>query len=798
MQAPPAPASTAPPQTQPIQTASRRFWIQPRLGRWSTWLSLGAMLLGFALRLYRLGDKNIWWDEGLATWAVRQGFLATTRWTAGDVHPPLYFWLLWPWSRLAGDGEFALRFITVVVGTLTIAAVIVLGRFIAGRSVGVVAGLLVATAPFHVWWSQEMRMYALAGLMLTFALYAMLRWWSTGSRRAWLGYVAAATAGMYTIYLSVVMLIAANLWVFVSLLLAWRRHAAGVARRLAEWVAAQVIVLLLFALWLGYALGKMSSWSVAEPINFAFVAQLQATLLTLGVSTDIDRYLLPVLLLTLIFAIGVVILLRRPANRPYVALLLLVLALPCLVIFLLALPRGLFYNPRVEARYFLPFAPPVYVLFAWSLWALWHWRRIAGWIAGIAVVGAVFWTLPQYYAPRYLGDDLQGMVQVLRAYAQPEDTVVLVSGNRYPVFLYYYERGMDGKPPVEQVPQRAPALAADNVDREMRAATRGHDRIWLASVNGPLQDPDGLADTWLRQNYKPALSYGFDHNSLTLFTADGAAPPLAEPPTQPLDLRLGEGRITGFDLPAREYRPGDTVRLGVYWDGPAADVRVGLVPVRSDCAPRDARCAPWVQRPVKLPNGPARVQVELPVVQFMQPGQYVLAVDQDGERAAFGQMRVSGSQAPGLPPLRGESRVGDNIRLQGITVLGTNGRPASSARAGDTIYVDLYWAADAPLLADYTVFVHLLGTAFNAATGGPVWAGHDGPPAGGAYPTSWWDGRTVVRDRHTLVLPDDIPPGDYTLEVGMYGPDSKRLTTSGVGADPTQGRITAPAISVVP
>ncbi|MFN8484088.1 MAG: glycosyltransferase family 39 protein [Anaerolineae bacterium] len=796
-----APASSAPPRptdTLPAPTATRRFRFQPRLGSWNRWLTLAALLLGFALRVVRLGDANIWWDEGLATWAVRQGFLATTRWTAGDVHPPLYFWALWPWVRMMGESEFAFRFLTVVVGTLTIAAVIVLGRIIGGPSVGVLAGLLLATARFHIWWSQEMRMYALAGLLLTLALYAMLRWWASGSRRAWLGYILAATGGLYTIYLSVVMLLAANLWVLGALIAAWRRRETWVGRRLVAWVVAQALVLVLFVPWLVYAVGKMSSWSVAEPINFAFVAQLQATLLTLGISTDIDRVLLPALLLSLIFAVGVVLLLRRPAARPGVALLLLVLALPCLVIFLLALPRGLFYNPRVEARYFLPFAPPVYVLFAWSLWALWQWRRAAGWIAAIAVVAAIYWTLPQYYAPRYLHDDLQGMIQVLRAYAQPDDAIVLVSGNRYPVFLYYYERGMDARPPVEQVPQNALSLTADNVEREMRAATRGHDRVWLASVNGPLQDPNGLADTWLHQHYKPALSYGFDHNSLTLFTADGATPPLSQPPTQPLDLRLGDGRITGYDFPAREYRPGDTVRVGLYWDGPAADVRVGLVPTRSACAPQDPRCAPWVARPVQLPAGPARVQVELPVLPFMQPTQYVVAVDQGDERAAFGQLRISGSQTPGLPPLRGESRVGDNTRLQGLRLVGANGREISQARAGETVYVDLYWAADAPVAADYTAFVHLLGAAFNPASGGPVWAGHDGPPAGGAYPTSWWDGRTVVRDRHPLVLPDDIPPGEYSLEVGMYAADGKRLPTAGVGAEPDQGRITAPGLTIVP
>ena len=36
------------------------------------------ILLAFALRVLRLGDANIWWDEGLAIWAVRKSFLGVT------------------------------------------------------------------------------------------------------------------------------------------------------------------------------------------------------------------------------------------------------------------------------------------------------------------------------------------------------------------------------------------------------------------------------------------------------------------------------------------------------------------------------------------------------------------------------------------------------------------------------------------------------------------------------------------------------------------------------------------------
>lgn len=783
-----APASVAP---SPI--AARRGF--PHVTAVHVFIAgaVGILLAAFVLRVYRLGDNNIWWDEGLAIWAVRKSFLGVTAWTASDVHPPLYFWALWPWVRLVGESEFAARFLSLAIGMLTVAAVVPLGRLLGGPWVGLLAGLLLATSRFHVWWSQEMRMYALAGLLNVLALIALLRWWRSGSRAAWLGYVLAAAASLWTIYLSVVMLAVANVWVAGMLLVTWWRgrlvSTTGrrpLTTRLLMWLGAQVAVLALLAPWLMYALGRMSSWSVAETIDYGFVARLQATLLTLGISTDIEWVTPLMVALVLVFAAGLLALKRWPGSGPGVALLLLVVAVPSAVIFVLALPRGLFYNPRVEARYFLPFAPPVYILFAWSLAGLWRWRRPLGVAAGVFVAAAWVWTLPAYYSDRYLRDDLQSMAQALRAYARPDDAVILVSGNRYPVFLYYYERGLDEpRPAVAEVPRNALELTPDNVDRELRRVVRDHDRVWLAWVNGPLQDPQELASAWLSREFKPALSYGFAHNALTLFTRDGAPPPVSQPPATPARQPFMGGTIAGYDLPVREVRPGDTLRLGVYWDGPAASARVGLGTVAD---PNDEGTV--VARPVALAGGQTRTQVELPIPRFMQPGDYdITLTGSDGSAASLGRLHVARTEAPATPDVPLDARFAEDIRLLGMSLVDDQGRPARRLQAGQILNVDLFWAADEPPTADYTVFVHLLADAFNPASGGPVWAGHDGPPAEGQSATSWWDQKTRLRDRHTLTLPDDLPPGPYQLEIGLYGADGARRPVSGAPVDATNRRV---------
>ena len=77
-------------------------------------------MLAFALRVYRLPAQSLWYDEGVSWYLTRMSWPALTVWTANDIQPPLYYYLLWLWVRLAGSSEYALRFLSVFFGTLTL------------------------------------------------------------------------------------------------------------------------------------------------------------------------------------------------------------------------------------------------------------------------------------------------------------------------------------------------------------------------------------------------------------------------------------------------------------------------------------------------------------------------------------------------------------------------------------------------------------------------------------------------------------------------------------------------------
>jgi len=97
---------------------------------------------------------------------------------------------------------------------------------------------------------------------------------------------------------------------------------------------------------------------------------------------------------------------------------------------------------------------------------------------------------------------------------------------------------------------------------------------------------------------------------------------------------------------------------------------------------------------------------------------------------------------------------------------------ALPAHPGDRIQVWLNWRALTALDQPYTVFVHLIDGA------GRPWAQQDYTPMGGAFPTFLWIPRWIegqtVSDPYTLTIPHDAPPGDYLIELGMYGMTSLR------------------------
>ena len=745
-------------------------------------LALAGILLAFFLRVHSLGDKNVWWDEGLAVWAVRKGWLETTLWTAGDVHPPLYFWLLWLWIRVAGEAEFPARYLTVIMAVLTVAAVFPLTRKLAGPTAGVLAIWLLALSPFHIWWSQEMGMYVPAALFFTLSAYFALKAASTDSPKSWAGLILSCSAALYTLYSAVFLI---PVCAIPAVLKAFNQR-----RVLARSALALVAVALLWTPWLALAIPRMKSWSVAEkPPSLGFVLKLNAVLLSTGISANLDRYLPAGIFIVSVAFAGFILFPLSRENRKALSGALMLLGgvlLQPLAVWLLTQPRSIFYVPKVEARYFIPFAPFFYSFLAISLATISKRLRPLGLglVAGTLALMVAF--LPQYYEGRDWEDDLPFMVRLIQVYSRPGDAVILVSGDRFPEFLYYYDLQPSGfRLPVYPAPRLSSILSSATVEEELGWIIGSHHRVWLAAVKPFLQDPEGVAVKWLSEKMKLALEFHFKHDSLYLFSHEEkpAAHSREIAPLFPLNAELAPGvKVLGYDLLDRQGKQGATVHLGLFLELEKSAY------FQFEAISQDG----W---PLSMDAFTLQPGCHYKLVGFrIAPwgGYFKLRLRVDSKALYLGDVKVKrGALAYGEKEKvrhRLSAKIGDRIKLLGYNLVGVSDPPV--LRPGETLILELFWEAEAPTERSYTVFTHLLGPVLNPATGKPVWAQDDQEPMEGLYPTTHWFPNVPWKDRYELTLPPNAPPGDYILEVGMYLRETgERLPVSGDGADPEARRI---------
>jgi uncharacterized membrane protein len=140
--------------------------------RFGAMAMVGIVVLGLALRLWRLGAPSLWNDELFTRYYAAAGLRFL--WTTGfgiETTPPTYYTLLMGWMKLAGTSEFALRLPSVIASTLAIPLVGLLGRDAGGWGCGLLAALIFAVCPMELYYAQEARAYAFMLLPLAAMLW---------------------------------------------------------------------------------------------------------------------------------------------------------------------------------------------------------------------------------------------------------------------------------------------------------------------------------------------------------------------------------------------------------------------------------------------------------------------------------------------------------------------------------------------------------------------------------------------------------------------------------------------------
>ncbi len=278
-------------------------------------------------------------------------------------------------------------------------------------------------------------------------------------------------------------------------------------------------------------------------------------------------------------------------------------------------------------------------------------------------------------------------------------------------------------------------------------------------------------------------------------------PPATEPvaPQVRLDDVWVDDRLelVGYDLDQRgtTVAQGDVLPLILYARAPTTETAI-LMPVghlgeieqrwttdsrrlTPDWQPGEVVAERYeIFAPYTLP--PGRYPLRLSYVD-MSAGGATLPLSGGLARLTLGEIEVAAaSRAPDAARVVSRSLVnlGNDVALRSAKVqAGLASRQGVWAeplrlRPGQPFHLTLRWQVLQHPRASYTVFIHLVDAE------GRLWLGHDYTPLGGAFPSylwfpKWLPGQQVV-DPYRLVAPENLPPGEYRLEVGMYEMSSVR------------------------
>lgn len=181
------------------------FRAQPRQG--ATILIVVAVALG--LRLYAISANDLWGDEACMVYLCSESpaaivsALSSEQRPDVDVAPPAYFLILHGWMKIFGASPGSVRGVSVGFDLLFLVSLLLFPQQLVSDRARRYALLLGVFSAFHVWYSQETRMYTMATVLATVSSALFFRMLVSGGNRLMMWYILATASLLYTQYYGV-------------------------------------------------------------------------------------------------------------------------------------------------------------------------------------------------------------------------------------------------------------------------------------------------------------------------------------------------------------------------------------------------------------------------------------------------------------------------------------------------------------------------------------------------------------------------------------------------------------------
>ncbi len=474
------------------------------------------LLFGTALRFYQLGHRSFWHDEVLTMLSSTGSFGDVVINPQVNTNIPPFYYAIVNLLLNFGDSESLVRFPSALFGSVSILLFFCVCRNWLGSKHGLVGAALLAISPFHLWYSQEARPYALLillGLGSVFLFQLLKEKRNNWRVRAGFILVTAATFYCHTVALGFM----AFLGAFTLLI---ERN-----KDLKYWLVNYAIIAVLMIpaiLKLLTVPPNASTFESFHPLSIAYAVWAFSVGFTLGPTVselhmpnrfDIVVSQLPSILMVMIIFCSVFLyglwLLNKIDKSRFWAISFWFLFPLGLVVF-----GAIFTYHPFNVRYAILSFPPFLICLAQGILGLNRksWRVVAI----TAIMGLSLLSVMNYFLDeKYQREDTRSAVNYLDATALDGDLVIVSTAYMVNDLNFYTNRNellFEGYPVPEEPGLSVkngeanqgvgnPFVTPNKLESDLRKIIGDRARFWLFLSRAFHSDPDGRIRAYCDDNY---------------------------------------------------------------------------------------------------------------------------------------------------------------------------------------------------------------------------------------------------------------------------------------------------------
>lgn len=444
------------------------------------------LAISLLLRLILI-NQSFWLDEGSQAMTSLRPLKEIIFNNLNDFHPPLMYFLTHFWIQVSMSEQW-LRLLPVIFGVATVYVGFLLAQKLLNKTSAKLFALLLSISPYHIYYSQEFRMYSLVTLLVMLSMYFFVNLFTHKTYKNIVGFVISSVLILYTHYLGGTIFIAQLLFIIL-----YKKDLVK------KFLLYYLIIGLLFLPWLPQLLTQLQmgvaadtylpGWTQMLSLSFYKAVPLLLIKFTIG-RIDLNNTVMYVsLILVAVSVIGASVypLLKRFKDEK-VMFVFFWFVVPVVLTFLISFKLPMFQPFRL-----LFCLPAFYLLIVLGLE---HTKKYKHLVLSAVVLlfflcQSIFWFNPVFWR-----EDWKGAITSSDIFVSERGTVLFAWVEPFPPYSFY-SQSKKGLGVVVKNPSEYEAI-----DQRLLGISLGNKVVYYSYLS-QLTDPDKNIEKWLElHNYK--------------------------------------------------------------------------------------------------------------------------------------------------------------------------------------------------------------------------------------------------------------------------------------------------------